>query len=809
MSLTRLKSQLIAAVVLALSCAIANGPEEPAAKVKPKPAAAKAAAAEAKSPAAGGQGVHPADIGPAEDPVVAALLASNPTTPAEIFHTAQLLLEASRPELAKKYLRKLLDAKLDDGQWSALVDEFHTTAFTDLAERTELRPENEQLLRAALAGADRQLRDPARMAEEVKQLQDPSSEVRARAIAKLQRAHAAAVGALIAVLADPQRAGEHRAVRAALAAMRGDAIDPLAEIIQRADAALAIQAIQTLAEMRATQAIVYLYAPALAAQSNANVRAAARAAIMQLQGDLPTPEQAAQQLDDLARSYYAGKQSLSTDLHGRMTLWSWDAAARQCVARSYLPEDAARAFAARLARAAEVLSPENRAARTLAVAAELEQLIYDRGLEKKLDFDDVEVKRLAASNPRVMEEVLAFCLNEHHPAGARAAAEILGHSGKSQALLQGGAGPSPLVRAVRSFDARLRMAALEAITALQPTSPFSGSSFVLEALAFQSASTGGRRALAVSPSTAALEEWIGVLKFRNIEADAAVSGGEALRMAWRCPDYELAVIDMATQSPPAEEIVQQLRQDYRTAGLRIALVARSGFLKRAQRIAQSDRLTLAFSKPIDATAARWQFAQISALAPREFVGFSERQELAVRSLDCLAKLSDTAVKGTVPFSRPPTKGAAYAGDPRKSGQSPARRLFDIQKAEDAVLAGLLVPRLSGHAIIVLANIGTRASQQALAEVASRAVNPVPLRQSAAVAFNLNVQQFGVLLSQASIRWQYRRYRQSADEDTAAQAALASLLTAIESRATPSMLEAARNASVPEKKEPQPKKRIAN
>ena len=342
----------------------------------------------------------------------------------------------------------------------------------------------------------------------------------------------------------------------------------------------------------------------------------------------------------------------------------------------------------------QVLSPENRAARTLAVAAELEQLIYDRGLEKKLDFDDVEVKRLAASNPRVMEEVLAFCLNEHHPAGARAAAEILGHSGKSQALLQGGAGPSPLVRAVRSSDARLRMAALEAITALQPTSPFSGSSFVLEALAFQAASTGGRRALAVSPSTATLEEWIGVLKFRNIESDAAISGGEAVRMAWRCPDYELAVIDMATQSPPAEEIVQQLHQDYRTAGLRIALVARSGFLKRAQRIAESDRLTLAFSKPIDATAARWQFAPDQRPGAAGVRRLLRAAGVGRQGLDCLAKLSETP-----------------------------SRLFDIQKAEDAVLAGLLVPRLSGHAIIVLANIGTRASQQALAEVASRAVNP--------------------------------------------------------------------------------------
>ena len=109
-------------------------------------------------------------------------------------------------------------------------------------------------------------------------------------------------------------------------------------------------------------------------------------------------------------------------------------------------------------------------------------------------------------------------------------------------------------------------------------------------------------------------------------------------MALRCPDYELVVIDMATLGPPAEEIVQQLHQDYRTASLRIGLVARAGFLKRAERIAEEDPLTIAFSQPIDAEAARWQLGQLTALTPREFVGFSERQDLAVRALDCLAKL---------------------------------------------------------------------------------------------------------------------------------------------------------------------------
>ena len=128
----------------------------------------------------------PVNLGPREDPVITALLSSAPTTPSDIFRTAQLLVEAGRPELAKGYLKKLLDTKLDDAQWSALVEEYHTQAFTDLANRSELRPESEELIAAALGAVKRRLNDPARLAEEIKQLQDPSEDVRARAMARLR-----------------------------------------------------------------------------------------------------------------------------------------------------------------------------------------------------------------------------------------------------------------------------------------------------------------------------------------------------------------------------------------------------------------------------------------------------------------------------------------------------------------------------------------------------------------------------------------------------------------------------------------------
>ena len=70
------------------------------------PAKEKKPAAAAK-PAAGKAAGKPVDLAPPEDPVVTALLAAKPTAPSEVLRTAQLLLEAGRPELAKRFLKKL------------------------------------------------------------------------------------------------------------------------------------------------------------------------------------------------------------------------------------------------------------------------------------------------------------------------------------------------------------------------------------------------------------------------------------------------------------------------------------------------------------------------------------------------------------------------------------------------------------------------------------------------------------------------------------------------------------------------------
>ena len=469
----------------------------------------------------------PVDLGPPEDPVVAALLSSNPTTPSEIFHTAQLLLEASRPELAKQYLQKLLDARLDDGQWSALVDEYHTPAFTDLAGRTELRPENEQVVQAALGAMDRRLRDPARLADGDQAIAGPVAGSPRRGIGQ------AAAGARRG-----RRCADRRLGRSA-ASGRAPGRPPCAgRHAGRCDRSAG-------RHHRTRRPRTYgrgdpkpwprcgpRRRPSISTRRRwprrATCRSArpARAAIRQLQGALPTAAQAAQQLYELARSYLAGKQPIRTDMHGRVTLWTWDAAAKQCVERSCPPDEAARAFAARLARAARSLEPENRAAQTLAIAAELEQLVYDRGLDKGLDFNDSAVKRLAATDPS-HDGGRAGVLPERAPRGRRAG------GGRNPRPLREDAGS--ICKAARDlrrwsapFAVRTRGSAwrrLEAIVSLQPDDAIPR--FELRAGgAGVSGRVNGRppRAGRQPQQPRRWRNGSACSKLRNIESDTATSG---------------------------------------------------------------------------------------------------------------------------------------------------------------------------------------------------------------------------------------------------------------------------------------------
>lgn len=426
---------------------------------------------------------------------VQAILDTNPSTAAELVRAAKILADLDRPDLGKGLLKRILNAGLNQQQLAALVEEFGSPMFVDMAARKDMLPEARQLADAALAAANQALQDPQRLARLIKQLQDPSPQERSAALAGLSKAHAAAVAALLGVLGDGNRTAEHANVRAALAAMGSQAVGPLLGILEGADPGLTLQAIRVLAMMDAKQTWIHLLRPHLLETADAKVRAVAGAAIRRLLGKVPSKREAVWLLTERAKAYFDRKQPMRGVIDGRVEVYRWDAGIRQCVAGSCSAEDAALLLAARLARDAYALLKDDPEVRRLYLATMLEAAAYENGLDQPLpDGEGTALAEAAGCGVAVIEDLLEYAIAGDHLAAAAAAARILGRIGTAEGLLRQGTRPAPLVRATRHPDLRLRMAATDAVLRLQPAEPFPGASYIPRSLAFFAASGGMHRA---------------------------------------------------------------------------------------------------------------------------------------------------------------------------------------------------------------------------------------------------------------------------------------------------------------------------
>ena len=700
---------------------------------------------------ASGQQPEPeVDSSPPEDPAVLALLETNPTTSAELARAASILADLKRPDLGKEMLAKVLAARLNDAQWNALAEEFGTPMFSGMAANREMLPESRQVADAVLAATLRRVQDPKRIARLIGQLRDASPEGRLEALAGLMEARGAAVAGLLAVLGDAGRAAEHPTVRATLARMGPEAVGPLLDILENAKPALATQAINVLGTMRAKSASMHLLRPYLSPTSDPAVRDAAKVALLKLADRLPTESVAVRLLTDRATAYFNGKQTVRTDVEGRVELWHWDAERQQCVARRVSAEGAALAMAARLAHDAHLLAPKDARVRRLYLASMLETAAYERGLdEPSIEGNPIQAEAVRAGVGAI-EDAMRYAIAADHPVAAAEAARILGRHGDAAELLYRGAEPAPLVRATEHPDRRLRLAAAEAIVALEPTEPFAGSSRVPKTLAYFAATGGVRRALVGGPNRQRARELVGLLAARGLQVDTAVTGRELVRLAVASPDHELVLFDVSIDNPTANILLQQLRHDRRTATLRVGLLAAHDRFERAEQIARRDPMTMAFYRPMDDQAIAWQVDRLATLAPRTFVDHAARQRQAALAMELLATMG------------------------RSQG-----RLYDLAGVQDSVLAARFVPKLSINAIDVLRQINSARSQQALADLASRSTQPIEVRRAASEAFQYSTKQFGILLTTVQISRQYDLYNASEGGDQETQRILAAILDCIE------------------------------
>jgi CheY-like chemotaxis protein len=362
-----------------------------------------------------------------------------------------------------------------------------------------------------------------------------------------------------------------------------------------------------------------------------------------------------------------------------------------------------------------------------------------------------------------VEEVLVEALRTGRLGAAAGAAEALGAIGDKSALHSRGAALSPLATALTHKNPRLRFAAAAAILKLDPQERYPGSSYFAEALGHMAGSVGARRAIVAHPDPTEAQSLVGLLAPMGYEGEAVFRGSQAITTAAASPDVELILLSDAIDHPRLTELIQQIRQDYRTAMIPVALIGRSESLPDLHRLAESDRASVAFPRPQDSDAMAFLVRQLLAQTSRTAISRDERTLHSRVALDALAQL---------------------AAEPAKY------RFYDLQRQEPAVQKAVRSLDSAIEACRVLGLLGSPSAQRTLVDLASQQPIPLPIRQAAAQAFATAVKRKRVLLTTDEIAEQYLRYNRTKDLDAGSQEVLASILDSIE---TPSRQQAAKDA----------------
>jgi hypothetical protein len=525
----------------------------------------------------------------------------------------------------------------------------------------------------------------------------------------------------------------------------------LSAAVQAPEAAIKIEAINLLADLGESKTAVYLLRPYLAADSPANVRQVAGDALQELVNTRPNVGEAVQLLAREARGYLAGERVIRPDLGDMVTIWNWDSAARRLTSAAYSPTRAASFIAARLAGDLYDLAPASIEARRLYLISMLESSVYRVGLDKPLPSGPGSVvERAAHFGVDAIDDALSQSLATGHPRAAQAAAQILGEIGDKRLLARDGASPCPLVAALLDPDRRVRLASATAIMRLKPTEPFAGSSYLTETAAYFATGTDRKRVAIGAPTAHFAGPIAGLAGAAGWEPATALEGHELMVAAAESADIELVLISGRIQHPIAFDLVQQMRQDPRTATLPIGVMAELGDRYRLEQLfAGIPRVFILLrpEQPAEMQAALNAGAQ---LAGDTLIPAPLRQAQAAKALDWLAELA----------AAPP-------------------QMFDVRRYEDLVEKALYAPATVSHAAAVLARLGTHSSQRALLNLASRQQQPLEVRQLAAAAFEQSVHRFGVRISPSETVEQYDRYNQSAKSDKATQQLLSTILDIIE------------------------------
>lgn len=676
---------------------------------------------------------------------------SNPQTAAELGEAVAIMMDIQKYNDARFYLAKIEALGLDDRQNFELQQAMGSDFFSSVQTSPWLQPEGKRLARKVLAAATKVSASPARIASLINVLNSSDILVRSAAFRELRLLGAPAAAELLSVFAHDDRVPDFPGVRSALKGMGPDAQGPLLGAASASDLQVQVEAIRALAKFETSESLDVMMHAYLSPKAPQFLRRIALDSLTRgnYQAD---PVFIEQRLYDRSMQYLLGKRQVSGALMGEVTIWKWDQATKKMIPEKVAPETASRIIASRRAADLYEISPQLTRNREMYLLTQLEAAKRVLGPSRRIDVTTI-VPQLETDVWEI-EKTLKQALKLDLVPAAIACCEVLEHIG-SDSLLSGSAKPRPLVQAILHGERYLQFAAMSAIAKIDPKKAYPGSSYMLNLAVYLSLSENIPAGLVGHNREDIAQSYAAQLSKQGINARAATSSREFFRAATENPDIDVLLVTDTLLDPQYVELIQQLRSDWRTRRVPIALLYRESARghRALNRLGDDPRFTaIPFSMSPDLVSTH--VTRLHDMVRPWSVSNIDRRRHAAVAVKWLAKVS---------------------------GDSASYPFYNLGSQQSELARLLYVPGFSESASQILASLGTPAAQRELVNFASQSNLPAEERQKVVDAFVKSVNQGGTLLTTSEIQQQYDRYNASRNDPESGREVLSTILDVIESR----------------------------
>ena len=673
----------------------------------------------------------------------------NPQEPVPVAQAAEMLVNVELYEDAKAMLARLQALQLNDEQLLELTAEVGSSFSQEIYLNRELQPIGQAVGDYVLQGAQRGLQSPKRYDSLIRSLNSDDISARNTALRQLRTIGEPAMANILNAFTQDNRIEQFPGLRSALKVLATELPKPIIAAGMANDPQVKLEAIRALAQINSKEALSVLYLAILDPNQNDLIRSTASGILAKR----PSAHLDSFQIEKWFHQETMEALKLKRDpilIRQSRNVWIWDNKLQKVVSQpSNTATDRCRR-ASYFARGLYESNPLSTANRELYLLTQLELAKRVAGPNAAINAAKLTNKlHLTTAETNNLLHAALKC--ELFPA-ATACCEILKSMGDASVLTQLSGNYPPLTHAILSGERSVQFAALDAISQLDPKQAFPGSSHAVTLAVFLAGGSGQPAALVGNHRLDVAQTYAATVASSGLRGESAQTGRELFKIATTNSDIEVILISDNITSTGFDSLIQQLRNDWRTSRIPIALLYDD--------VRRSQRAMLRLNRN-NVTA----------------IPFTSTPSLIGSSVDQMVNQVFTFRQDHLQRNRQANVAIQWLAKIAKDRQSYS--FFGLGRHQEKIQQLIYQPGFSTPVSEILSSIATPEAQRQLLDFASENGLPIEQRQQAVTAFQAAVKRTGILLTTDEILLQYNRYNASQSQPKETQQLLGSVLDIIE------------------------------